>query len=141
MALSDTQDTALANLATLLTKATTDLERVYIDAPGSLNETPCMVVFDAGMTEERSGGWREILWDLELAVYVSEANPESLKKARTVRAKVLEQLGTDITLGGAISNSLWVEPFRLAALQYGTVEYDGARGMLRLVIRGAKAYA
>lgn len=140
MALADAQDTALANLQSLLTKATTELERVYIDAPGQINELPCLVVFDLGMTEQRAGQWREILWDLDLVVYVAESNPEAVKRARTIRAKVIDRLATDITLSGAVSASLWQSPFRLVGLQYGSINYDGARGTYRLVIREAKAY-
>lgn len=141
-ALKTLQQTALDNLAALLTEATTGLRRVHVDPVDALNELPALEVHDQGILEQRAGQWRELLWDIELIGYVQLGKLElALDKVRDVRADVIDQLGTDITLGGAISNSLWQEPMRVVGLEKGTVQYVGFRGLYRLVIRENRSFA
>ncbi len=147
-ALKTTQASALAALAALLTEATTGLRYVYTDHPDSII-TPCMVVRDVGCGERREGQWRIVEWDLELSIYtpLSPTVPKAYARARDIRADVIDQLGTDITLGGTVSNSYWLDPVRLTGLRWGGTDeeggtmYAGAIGTYRLVVKEAKAFA
>lgn len=147
-ALKATQNSALAALAALLTEATTGLRYVYTDHPDSIL-VPCMVVRDVGCIERREGQWRVVEWDLEFSIYtpLSPNTPKAYARARDIRADVIDRLGTDITLGGMVSNSYWLDAVRLTALRWGGTDedggiaYAGAIGTYRLVIKEGRAFA
>lgn len=142
MALKDTQQTALDNLAALLTEATTGLRKVHTDPPGGIGALPCLVILDEGLTENRHGQWRELLWDLRLQVYVQVGKLEqAVKKTRDIRADLIDRLGTDITLGGVVRNTLWIEEPKLLGLAWGEIEYAGVDGVYRLVLREDRSFA
>lgn len=142
MALKDSQQSALDNLATLLTEATTGLKRVHKDQTDALSELPALVLFDAGLIEERQGQWREMIWTLTLRAFVQIGKLETaMAKVRDVRADLVDQLGTDITLGGAVSNTFWQTPMTLVPLEYNGIDYAGCEGNYALVIREARAFA
>lgn len=142
MTLKATQDTALANLQTLLTLASTGLRHRYTDMPDSINDLPALVMVDRGMMENRHGQWREIEWDIEFQLFVQIGTlARALETCRDIRADIIDQLGTDITLGGAVTNSYWREPMRLTGLELATVEYAGVTGIYTLVIKEARTFA
>ncbi len=145
MALKDSCSTALTNLAGLLTEATTGLEYVYTEPPDQIN-APCLVMRDQGLSEGRAGGWRIVEWELEFSVYVSlrPDTPTAYDTARDIRADLVDRLGDDITLGGAIHNSYWKQPPRVTALRWGGEEgtlHAGVIGVLTLVIKEARSFA
>lgn len=142
-ALKTTQQTALDNLAALLTEATTGLRKVYIDLPDAI-VTPCLIVADnQECIERRLAQWREIEWDLEFRVYVQQSQglARAYDKARDIRGDLMDRLGTDVTLSTAISRSFWKQGPRITGLQWGTVDHVGILGIYTLIIREGYSFA
>lgn len=147
-ALKTRQSNALAALVALLTEAATGLRKVYPDPPDSLI-TPCLVIGDSGLKEERAGQWRIIEWDLALSAYVA-IKPTLLDahlQARDIRADLIDTLASSITIGGTVTNTYWREGLRITGLSWGSMPEDGGAkyvgvvGTYVLVIQEAWPFA
>lgn len=142
MTLKATQQTALDNLVALLTEATTGLKRVHTDPPDALSELPALIIFDRGVTEVRHGQWRELRWDLGLTAFVQLGKlSDALQKVRDLRGDLIDRLGTDITLDGAVERTTWATAVQVTAAEWNRREYAACEGVYTLWIRESYAFA
>lgn len=153
-ALKTLESDAVDNLAALVTEAATGIKHVYKSIPDSI-DVPALLISDAvgdrdlGLHEKRLGQWREVSWDLELTGYVaiSPTLSKASNLARKIAADLVDQLGTDITLGGTVHDTYWRTPVRLTALAWGGEPEQGGKlfvgftGIYTLVFKEARSFA
>ena len=142
MSLADTQLLALERLQALLQSAEVGIRLVEIEEPDSINVFPTLVIFDDGLQESRPGGGKRIIeWDLHLQVWCTQADKRrGYREALRIRANMVDRLGDDITLGGAVSNTSWRGP--LSVVEIGEdPKYSGVDGVLTLVIWDARTFS
>lgn len=138
------QQAALEALQALVTEEETGFARVHLDPKDAYNEFPCLVIEDdEGMLEERTGGGlRDVLWPLHLLGYVQRGDlADSHKQARSLRARLIDRLGSDIKLGGNVKVTRWREPgLQIVKAEVGNVEYVGLDGVYELIFQATRTY-